>query len=286
MPLSKPELENAYAECERIARGHYENFPVGSLLIPKKLRPHFYALYAFMRSADDFADLSYRSSVERLAALHAWRSHLADIFEDKAISHPIFVALRNTVRQFSLERAYFDRLLDAFDFDARGDVHFQTFADLHWYTQRSAEPVGQLVLALFGYTDSERIEASNNICTALQLINFLQDAKEDIANGRCYFPLDDMQRFGIQSLNDLRRAEPVDRLVKHECDRIEQLLAGGRRLPSMLSGRIRLEIKAVLRGADMMLAKIRTCNSAIFDERPSLNAGERRMLLAKALLPF
>jgi squalene synthase HpnC len=285
MPSSSQELQKAYAECERIALGHYENFPVGSLLVPNSLRPHFYALYAFMRTADDFADLPIRPREERLHELSLWRKHLATIYEDVRIEHPIFFALKHTVQLFHLNRSLFERLLDAFEFDANGNVAFESFEDLHWYTKRSAEPVGELVLALFGYRDTERIEASNKICTALQLINFLQDAKEDIANDRCYFPLEDLRRFGMGQPRDMNSGN-ASALVAFECDRIQRLLDEGRKLPSMLRGRVRLEIKAVLAGADAMLSKIRSLGGSIFSQRPALSGGEKRMLIVKSLLPF
>src|ERR1051325_10470606 len=122
MPSSDAELQAAYDQCKRIALGHYENFPVGSLLIPKSLRPHFFALYAFMRTADDFADLPHRSSAERLRELHEWRQKLHAISENGHLDHPIFIALQNAVREFNLDASLFHRLLDAFEFDARGNV--------------------------------------------------------------------------------------------------------------------------------------------------------------------
>jgi phytoene/squalene synthetase len=118
------------------------------------------------------------------------------------------------------------------------------------------------------------------------LINFLQDAKEDLANGRCYFPLNDLQKFGMSSPSEIVASGMAGQLVEYECDRIGELLKDGKALPSLLRGRLRLEIKAVLAGADAMLSKIRASGSQIFNERPKLSGSERRMLLVKALLPF
>src|ERR1700733_15821259 len=134
-------LETAYDYCSSIAHSHYENFPVGGILIPRKLRKHFHALYAFMRTADDFADLSHRQSSERISLLGEWRTKLHSIFNDEQPSDPIFIALRDTARKFDLTITPFNLLLDAFEFDARGDVRFESYEDLHWYTRRSAEPV-------------------------------------------------------------------------------------------------------------------------------------------------
>ncbi len=274
----------AYDECRRIARSHYENFPVGSLLIPKRLRPHFFALYAFMRTADDFADLPERTSDERLRLLAEWRKNLGQAFIGEISSHPIFLALQNSIRSFSLSPEPFEFLLDAFEFDARGKVRFETYEDLHWYTRRSAEPVGQLILALFGYCDEERIRLSNDICTALQLVNFLQDAKADLTAGRCYFPREDMTLFELANIEELLKSASTAKLVLYECDRIERMLDESAQLPELVTGRLRYELRAVLIGARMMLQKIRALGGDTIRERPSLGRKERRMMLIKALV--
>ncbi len=279
--MINPTLTEAYAHCRTIATSHYENFPVGSMLIPRKLRRHFFALYAFMRTADDFADLSHRSSEERLTLLGDWRAKLHSIYKNEQPSGPIFLALQDTIRKFDLGVQPFDLLLEAFEFDARGNVRFETYEDLHWYTNRSAEPVGQLVLALFGYRDGERIGWSNDICTALQLINFLQDAKEDLTNDRFYFPWEDFIKFGISKAEDIAISSRSWELVLFECDRIEQLLTNGTALPESVSGRLRMELRAVLAGARMMLSKIRAMNGNMIEARPKLSSLEKtRMLLS------
>ena len=189
-------LPEAYEHCRKIALGHYENFPVGSILIPKKLRPHFFALYAFMRTADDFADLPHRSKEERLVLLADWRRQLDELVAGKETENPIFLALCNTISECKLSVEPLYRLLEAFEFDAGGEVHFETFEDLRWYTSRSADPVGALVLSLFGYRDQKLIRLSNEICSGLQLLNFIQDIREDIANSRYYYPKEDGRIFG------------------------------------------------------------------------------------------
>jgi hydroxysqualene synthase len=305
-------LLDAYDRCKQIARGHYENFPVGSLLVPKKLRPSIYALYAFMRTADDFADESGRTSEERLRLLAEWRQYL-----DRAIAaqlpsnpillaldpiflaldpiflaldpiflalDPIFLALQDTVSKFKLPVEPLYSLLDAFEFDAKGHVVFETFEDLHWYTRRSAEPVGKLVLALFGYRDEERILLSNDLCTALQLLNFLQDAKEDLQNERCYFPREDCLKFGIHSAEDILTSSSAGALVLYECDRIERLLANGSSLPERVNGRLKYELRAVLHGAKLMLGKIRAMEGETIRSRPKLTAHEQRAIVLAALL--
>ncbi len=277
----KNALDNAYAECRRVALGHYENFPVGSILIPRNLRKHFFALYAFMRSADDFADLPYRSGSERLRLLQGWRAKLHSI-DDKTPDNPIFLALRDTIQKFDLPRAPFELLLDAFEFDAHSEVRFETYENLHWYTKRSAEPVGELVLALYGYRDAERTQWSNDICTALQLLNFLQDAKEDLSAGRYYFPREVFQRFGMTDAAEIISSEQAGELVLHECGRIEQLLLDGLPLVESVNGRLKLELRAVVSGAKRMLGKIRAMNGRTIDMRPKLSTFEKRRILFDA----
>jgi squalene synthase HpnC len=277
-------LLEAYAHCRRIALGHYENFPVGSVLIPRQLRPHFFALYAFMRTADDFADLPHRPSAERIELLANWRKNLRESFEGHVPADLTFLALQHTASKFKLDLQPFELLLDAFEFDARGEVHFETFNDLHWYTQRSAEPVGQLVLALFGYKDAERIGWSNNICTALQLLNFIQDAKEDLEQGRCYFPSEDYSQFGIQSPAEIASLQNARQLMLLECNRVEQFLEIGAPLSESVQGRLKYELRAVLLGARGMLTKIRAAGGDTIHVRPKLSGSERRGILFKALL--
>ncbi len=281
--MTNPSLTEAYHHCRKIAQSHYENFPVGSLLIPRKLRKHFFALYAFMRTADDFADLPHRSSLERLTLLGEWREKLHSIYKNEQPNDPIFLALQDTIRKFNLAIEPFDLLLDAFEFDACGDVKFETYDDLHWYTMRSAEPVGQLVLALFGYRDEERIAWSNDICTALQLINFLQDAGDDLAAGRCYFPAEDCHAFGIENTADLQNSSQTPRLILYECDRIQSLLDSGKPLAESVEGRLKLELRAVLAGARFMLGKIRSMKEEIFYEWPKLSRFEHLHILVSAL---
>ncbi len=275
-------LSEAYNECRKIALGHNENFPVGSMLLPRAVREHFFALYAFMRSADDFADFPHRLKEERLELLADWRSQLRSIFRNETPSNPIFLAIKDTVQKFDLSIDPFDRLLDAFEFDARGNVRFETYDDLHWYTQRSAEPVGELVLALFGYRDEERIRMSNDICTALQLINFLQDVQDDLSNDRCYFPLDDCRLFGIGGIEEIPNSPSREGLILYECNRIHQLLDAGSLLPESVSGRLKLELRAVLSGGRLMLAKVRSMKGMVLEERPKLSRFEQWHILASA----
>ncbi|MEO6940900.1 MAG: squalene synthase HpnC [Candidatus Kapaibacterium sp.] len=280
-------LQAAFDECRNMALGHYENFPVGSVLLPKKLRPHFFSMYAFMRTADDFADMPHRTGSERLAMLTDWRDQLHSLFSGEVPTHPIFQALQFTIRQFDLALEPFDRLLDAFTFDATGDVRFSTEKDLYWYTARSANPVGRLVLALFAYEDAERIAQSDAICTALQLLNFIQDAREDLENGRCYFPLEDLY-YGVTADNLnfktlLTDSDRFKKIARIQANRVKTLLDKGASLPESVKGRLRFELRAVIFGARLLLQKIEHLGYDTITQRPTLNKSERIWVLIKSV---
>ncbi|HET6511009.1 MAG TPA: squalene synthase HpnC [Candidatus Kapabacteria bacterium] len=280
-------LAHAYAECRKIALGHYENFPVGSVLLPKNVRPDFFALYAFMRQADDLADLPHRSTKDKLEALANWRDELhrsfdADVLDQELL--PTFLALRYTTRKHGLSQVPFERLLDAFEFDARGEVHFDRFEDLLWYCDRSANPVGELVLALFGYHDPERIALSNNICSGLQLLNFCQDIKEDLDYGRTYFATKDLARLGISDPTQLKQSTAARKAVLMQMAHVRRMLRTGAPLTEMVEGRLRYELRAVIFGALAMLSKLEQVQGDSLTDRPKLSKLEHLGILLKSLL--
>ncbi|MDP4230472.1 MAG: squalene synthase HpnC [Bacteroidota bacterium] len=285
MTSQEAALSSAYDHCRAISLGHYENFPVGSVLIPKAVRHHFYALYAYMRSADDLADLPSRPPQERLDLLADWRRQLDDGIKGKEPENPIFLALCNTIRECDLPSEPLYRLLEAFEFDAKGNVQFETFEDLRWYTSRSADPVGQLVLALFGYRDAERIRLSNEICTALQLLNFIQDIQEDLGNKRFYYPQEDCSIFGFE----IGTGDPdTDRLALvslFELERVESLLDRGARLSESVSGRLRYELRAITCAARKLAKKIRHVDGQIYQIRPKLSKWEHFTVLVRSIFP-
>jgi squalene synthase HpnC len=277
------ELEADFAACKKIALGHYENFPVGSVLLPSTIRPHFFALYAFMRTADDFADLPERPASERLRLLHEWREELLKIEASQKSTYPVFRALAFTINRYRLDPTLLHRLLDAFEFDAKGDVRFQTFEDLRWYTARSADPVGRLVLNLFGYRDEKLNTMSDSICTALQLINFVQDAREDLDNRRLYFPVQDLVLASVEPA-ELMKGIGISEVVRHSMVRIKELLEEGSPLPELVEGRLRYELRAVLLMARRMSEKIARQDYDTYRSRPKLSKFEHLRLLARAFL--
>lgn len=269
MSPSSPELRAAYAECRRLASRHYENFPTASYLVPRDRRDALAAVYCFARYADDVAD---EPGVEnRLEKLAAWRAKLAESYAGK-IDHPVFLALQDSAERFGLSRENFENLLHAFESDVVVSRH-PDFASLLAYCTCSANPVGRLVLELFGYHDSNLFELSDNICTALQLTNFWQDVAVDFSRDRIYLPQEDMARFNY-TLDDLRAGLSDRRwqeLLAFEIARTRELFERGRGLPEEVQPRLRTQLRLTWLGGTEILSKIEAVSYDIFRRRPSLS---------------
>jgi phytoene synthase len=268
MLLSETNLKAAYAECRRVASRHYENFPTASYLVPRDKRDALAAVYAFARYADDVAD---EPGVEnRLEKLAEWRAQLDACYTGKT-DHPVFLALRDSADRFQLSRENFENLLGAFESDVRVNRHAD-FASLLAYCTCSANPVGRLVLELFGYRDPRLFELSDCICTALQLTNFWQDVAIDLARDRIYLPQDDMARFGY-TLDDLRAGNSGARwqeLLAFEIARTRELFERGKILPEEVQPRLRTQLRLTWLGGTEILAKIEAVSYDVFHRRPSL----------------
>ncbi len=264
-PDTVANLAEAYAWCGRLARSHYENFTIASWLMPSAMRPHVHAIYAYARIGDDFADVD-----KSLDKLDEWEREL-DAAYAGAPRHPVFVALANTARLFDIPREPFTDLLRAF----RSDVNFagfDTIDDLLGYARYSANPVGRLLLYLFGYRDAERQLLSDLVCSGLQLANFWQDVATDFANGRIYFPRRDLERFGV-SADDLRDARVTPEfvaLMKHQIDFARDLLVRGADLSHTVDRRLRRDILMFAGGGLAILRAIEKVNYNVFDQRPKL----------------
>jgi len=273
----------AFGECERIARTHYENFTLGSRLLPRHLRRHIAALYAFARTADDLAD-EEPDPARALAGLAAWERELEACYAGTP-HHPIFVALADTVRTFSIPIEPFRRLLAAF----RMDVHFTgfpTFEDLRHYCVHSANPVGHLVLYLFGHDDAERQARSDDICTALQLTNFWQDLAIDLRKGRVYLPREDMERFGYtpDALGRHAVTPEFRALMTFECGRTRELFERGLALAGMLDRNRGREIRLFAAGGLAILDRLEAVGYDAFSARPTLSRWAKMGLVARALV--
>ncbi len=273
----------AFGECERIARAHYENFTLGSHLLPRHLRRHIAALYAFARTADDLAD-EEPDPARALAGLEAWERELEACYAGVP-HHPVFVALADTVRSFAIPIDPFRRLLEAFRMDVRFQG-FQTFDDLLFYCAHSANPVGHLVLYLFGHHDADRQSRADDICTALQLTNFWQDLAIDLRKGRIYLPREDMQRFGY-SAEDLGRqaVNPAFReLMAFQCARTRGLFERGLGLAALLDRNRGREVRLFAGGGLAILERLEAVGYDAFTARPSLSRWAKMGLVARSLV--
>jgi len=262
-------LEAAYDFCARLARSHYENFTVASWLMPPAMRKHMYAIYAYSRIADDFADEDHD-----LAKLDEWE-HELDLAYAGTPRHPVFVALADTVTRFDIPRQPFADLLVAF----RSDVDFQGFEtidDLLGYSRYSANPAGRLVLYLFGYRDPERQHLSDLVCSGLQLANFWQDVAIDLRKGRIYLPRRDMARFGVTA-EDLQRGvagEKFIALLRHEVDVARAMLLEGGNLHSLVDRRLSRDVLMFAGGGLAILRAIENVGFDVFNHRPRLGKAD------------
>lgn len=273
----------AYKFCQDLVDSHYENFPVASMLLPRRLRKHVAALYAFARIADDFADEAEYEGV-RQDRLLDWRRQLNAVGREPA-THPVFVALGATFRELELPAQPFDDLLSAFlqDVDKK---RYATFDEVLDYCRRSANPVGRVVLMIHGYRSEELFRYSDAICTALQLANFWQDISVDLKKDRIYIPDEDFKQYSYSEA-DLRMGVVNERfidLMKFQVNRTRALFEQGRPLPGKLAWPLSLEIRLTWRGGREVLRKIRKMGFDTLSARPALSKWDWIPLLARSLL--
>jgi squalene synthase HpnC len=262
---------------------HYENFPVASILLPRRLVPAVEAIYAFARSADDIADEGDATPVERFALLAAYDAALDAIERGETPQDPMFARLAAALRRHALPLQPLRDLLSAF----RQDVVTTRYADypaLLDYCRRSANPVGRLMLGLYGVGDQTSLRESDAVCSALQLINFWQDVGIDIGKGRIYLPLDDLARFGVRE-DDVAHAvtNPAWRaLMRFEVERARALMLQGAPLATRLPGRIGWELRLVVQGGLRILEAIERADYEVFRRRPQLGRVDWPVLLWRA----
>ncbi|MCL5975019.1 MAG: squalene synthase HpnC [Gammaproteobacteria bacterium] len=270
---NKTELDKAYAFCLNMAKSHYENFPVASILLPKTLRRPIAVIYAFARTADDFADEDNIPAEDRLRLLNAYSQYLSEIADQSYVGNdPIFLALQDTVHRFNLPIQLLEDLLIAF----RQDVvksRYKTFNEVLDYCRFSANPVGRLLLHFQGIPTQQQLQQSDAICTSLQLINFYQDIVQDYTEqNRIYIPQDELAAIGIDEA-DLIQTDTVilAPLLRSLYLRTEQIMSEGLELGSSLSGRLGWEIRAMtLGGLTTLSALIKQPDKALLN-RPRLS---------------
>lgn len=266
-----------------LATHHYENFHVVSLFLPKSLHQDFFNVYSYCRWSDDLGDET--GSTEKSQELLAWwREQLRSMYDGRAPSHPVFVALARTVEKHRIPIEPFDNLLDAFIQD-QTQSRYQDWDDVLGYCVNSANPVGRLVLMLCGYRDEERFRLSDATCTALQLANFWQDVSVDLLKDRVYLPLHLFEQHGY-TVPQLYRREFTPEfaaVMKEAVDYAQVLFEQGLPLVRMLNKRLSLDIDLFSRGGMRVLAKIRRQRYDVLSKRPSISKTERAMLLLRSL---
>ena len=288
-------IAEAYAECTHLAREHYENFPVGRL-VPRRMRPHVHAVYAFARHADDLADEGYAGSsaqlgardvmttAERLAALDDWEKQLLSPPGTPGL-HFIFVALHQTIRELDLPMNLFTDLLSAFKQDVIKH-RYADFAEVLDYCRRSANPIGRLVLLLHAVRDEELHRLSDHVCTGLQLANFWQDVAVDLEKDRIYLPETDRVRFGVTEKALFQKSPTTEyrELLRFQVERTQEIFDAGQPLTRRLHGLLRLEIRLTWLGGVEILCKIRQQNFDTLTRRPKIGKADMARLFCRALV--
>ena len=269
---------------------HYENFPVASLLLPRRLRHPVEVIYAFARSADDFADEGDFSDAERIGKLNAYSTELDKIDQAKPTDSPLFQALAEVIRLHRLPISLFRDLLDAFKQDVT-QTQYASFDELMVYCQRSADPIGRLILHLYQAATPENLTLSDRICSSLQLINHWQDVAIDWQKnsvGRVYLPQDDLIRFGIDNA-DIANAtnnHAWQQMMRFQTDRARDMMLAGAPLSYQMSGRFSAELRLIVAGGLAILDKIDAVNGDVFRYRPKLSKWDWFKIGPPALLKF
>ena len=288
-------LKQAQDYCRKIALGHYENFPVVSWALPRGLRQHFFNVYSFCRWADDLGD-EVQGADASLALLTWWRSQLVDCYQTISSSdddqwslnprlHPVFVALQPTIAEFDLPQQAFDDLIQAFEQDQR-QCEYLTFEQLLEYCQKSANPVGRLVLHLCRTVSPHSLAWSDSICTGLQLANFWQDVSRDFAIGRVYLPVADCERFGYtrSQLERNEYNENFEQLMQFEVHRARQFLLDGLPLIPHLPGRLQMDIDLFAQGGLKILDRIEGLQFDVWKKRPIVSRFDFALLLMQSFV--
>ena len=283
IPATAPSLDEARAWCKHLAETHYENFHVASWFLPKKLRPHFHAIYAYCRVSDDLGDETGNRE-QSLALLDQWNEELDACYDGKA-RHPVFVALAETIRACSIPKEPFADLLTAFKQD-QIVTRFRTMDEVLAYCRYSANPVGRLVLYVCGYTDPERFRLSDMTCSALQLANFWQDVASDYQQrDRIYLPQDAMARFGVtEEMIAAGQPTPEFReLLKDQVAYARSLFEAGLPLIGMVDSELALDLDLFSRGGLEILNAIEQRNYDVLSVRPAISKATKIALALRAV---
>ncbi len=283
IPAVAPSLDEARAWCKHLAETHYENFHVASWFLPKKLRPHFHAIYAYCRVSDDLGDETGNRE-QSIALLEQWREELDACYAGTA-RHPVFVALAETIRACQIPKAPFADLLTAFLQD-QTVTRFRDMGEVLAYCRYSANPVGRLVLYVCGYSDPERFRLSDMTCTALQLANFWQDVSSDYhQRDRIYIPQDAMAKFGVTEATVAgNQATPEFRaLLKEQVVYARSLFDAGLPLIGMVDDELALDLDLFSRGGLEILRAIELRDYDVLSARPAISKTTKIALALRAV---
>ena len=283
IPSAAPSLEEARAWCKDLAETHYENFPVASWFLPKKLRPHFHAIYAYCRVSDDLGDET-GDREQSLALLDQWSEEL-DACYDGAARHPVFVALAETIKACNIPKEPFADLLVAFKQD-QIVTRFRDMEEVLAYCRYSANPVGRLVLYACGYSDAERFRLSDLTCSALQLANFWQDVSSDYRQrDRIYIPQDAMQRFGVteETIATGQATPGFKALLRDQVNYARSLFEGGLPLIGMVDNELAMDLDLFSRGGLEILRAIELRDYDVLSARPAISRTTKIALALRAV---
>lgn len=289
--ITDSDIQQAYNRAIRFTRSHYENFPVVSLFIPEVIRKDVAVVYQFARQADDIADEPLESLPDnisgeqfRIEKLGLYKKQLEACLNGE-YSSDFWAAFHHTVVTYQLDPNCFYDLLSAFEQDVV-KKRYSDFEELLDYCRRSANPVGRIILQLFGVNDSDALRYSDSVCTALQLTNFYQDLALDYGKGRIYIPLNELEKFGVsENLFELKKNNTnFISLLKYQVDRAQKLFDDGRNLLPLLPDRLFRQIQLTILGGEAILRKIENINYDVLQLRPKLKKFDIINLLIRAFL--
>lgn len=267
-----------------LAQSHYENFPVASMLLPMRLRKPIGLIYSFARQADDFADEGDLMPEQRLALLDGFKQELDRIRANTVPHTPFFVTLKTMIQKHQLPLEPFYHLLDAFSQDVVKS-RYENFGEVMDYCRRSANPIGRLLLHLYGKATPRNIGLSDAICSSLQIINFLQDVAIDYRKDRIYFPLDEMRKYRIseQQIANGDTSGSWGLFMEFQLNRTRRLLQSGAPLGLVLPGRIGLEMRTIIAGGERILHKLHKSHGDMYAHRPVLKPWDWAYMLYRAV---
>ena len=283
VPPEPLELEACYHYCEGLASSRRHNYPVASMFVPSALRKPIWAVYAFARAADDFADESAFEG-RRAREIDRWEERLEAMYFGEPPDHPVFVALADTITKYDLPITEFQSLLSGFRADLE-KRRYATFSELENYTALAAEPVGHLFLYLGGYRDPVLHRYADNLASGLALAKLLQDIPADIERGRVYIPAEDLRHFQVSEadLVNRRMTREIAALVRYEVARARALFERARPLVDLIGPNLAIELALMWHGGMRILDKIAAAGQSVLLSRPALGSADKARVVTHAL---